>query len=100
MEKVFGLVYFLLDFYVALIFIRVIVSWLVSFEVLPAYHPAVSRILDILYQATEPAMARIRRVVPLFAGFDFSPIVLVALIWIVQALLVKFVAPLLGVNYL
>lgn len=98
MEKVFGLVYFLLDFYVALIFIRIIVSWLVSFEVLPAYHPTVSRILDILYQATEPGMARIRRIVPLFAGFDFSPIILVALIWIIQGLLAEYVAPLLGVT--
>lgn len=99
MEKVFGLVYFLLDFYVALIFIRVIVSWLVSFEVLPAYHPTVSRILDILYQATEPGLTKIRSIVPLFAGFDFSPIILVALIWIVQSLLVQFIAPLLGVSY-
>lgn len=98
MEKVIGLVYFLMDFYVALIFIRVIVSWLISFEVLPAYHPTVSRILDILYQATEPAMERIRRVVPLFAGFDFSPIVLVALIWIAQGILINYIAPLLGVG--
>lgn len=98
MEKVIGLVYFLMDFFVALIFIRVIVSWLISFEVLPAYHPTVSRILDILYQATEPALAKIRRVVPLFAGFDFSPIALVALIWIAQGVLIKYIAPLLGVG--
>lgn len=99
MEKVFGLVYFLLDFYVALIFIRVLVSWLISFEVLPAYHPTVSRIMDILYQATEPALMSIRRVVPLFAGFDFSPIVLVALIWIAQSVLMAYIAPVFGVGH-
>lgn len=96
MEKVFGLVYFLLDFYVALIFIRIIVSWLVSFEVLPAYHPTVSRVLEILYRATDPALMKIRQYVPMFAGFDFSPIVLVAIIWIMQGLLMEYVAPLFG----
>ena len=96
MEKVFGLVYFLLDFYVALIFIRIIVSWLVSFEVLPAYHPTVSRVLEILYRATDPALIKIRQYVPMFAGFDFSPIVLVAIIWITQSLLMDYVAPLFG----
>ena len=96
MEKVFGLVYFLLDFFVALIFIRIIVSWLVSFEVLPAYHPTVSRVLEILYRATDPALIKIRQYVPMFAGFDFSPIVLVAIIWITQSLLMDYVAPLFG----
>lgn len=96
MEKVIGLVYFLLDFYVALIFIRIIVSWLVSFEVLPAYHPTVRRILDILYQATDPALDKIRQYVPMFAGFDFSPIVLVAIIWLMQSILIDYIAPVFG----
>jgi YggT family protein len=47
---------------------RVIISWVNA----DPYNP----IVRFLYNATEPVLARIRRVLPVFAGgFDLSPIV-------------------------
>ena len=61
--------------YVALIG-RVVVSWLN----LGADNPLVA----ILYQITEPILAPIRRVLPAFGMLDFSPIVALILIGIIQ----------------
>ena len=61
--------------YIALI-ARVVVSWLN----LSADNPLVA----ILYQVTEPILAPIRRVLPAFGMLDFSPIVALILIGIIQ----------------
>ena len=61
--------------YIALIG-RVVVSWLN----LGADNPLVA----ILYQVTEPILAPIRRVLPAFGMLDFSPIVALILIGIIQ----------------
>ena len=67
--------------YVALIG-RVLVSW---FQISPSspMYPAVS----ILYQITEPILAPIRRLLPTFGMMDFSPMVAIILVGVVQRIL-------------
>lgn len=61
--------------YIALI-ARVVISWLnLSSE---------NQAVAILYQITEPILAPIRRVLPSFGSLDFSPVVALIAIGIVQ----------------
>ena len=99
MRAVFWLIDTILSLVVALIVIKVIMSWLISFEVIPAYHQIVSRIMDFLYQMTEPLLERVRRVIPMFGGIDFTPLIVIVLITFFQILLHDNIAPLFGVNY-
>ncbi|HEY2407807.1 MAG TPA: YggT family protein [Polyangiaceae bacterium] len=64
----FGLLGLLLDGYTLVVLATVIVSWLS----LPEDHPVV-RLTSAL---TKPLLTPIRRVLPSFAGLDFSPMVL------------------------
>jgi YggT family protein len=58
---------------------RVVISWVNA----DPYNP----IVHFLYVATEPVLARVRRVLPVYAGgFDLSPIV----VWIVVIFLQRF----------
>jgi len=69
------------------IFVQVILSWLVAFHVVNTYNPFVRGLLSGLEKLTEPLYRPIRRILPDFGGIDFSPMVLLLLIWLLQRLL-------------
>jgi YggT family protein len=64
-----------------LIIARAIVSWVSA----DPYNP----IVRFLYNATEPLLHRVRRVIPNFAGgLDFSPIIVIIGIYFIDLFLV------------
>lgn len=62
----------------------VIMSWLVSFNVINHTNNFVIMLMDFLYKATEPALSRIRRFLPIMGGFDLSPLVLILFLWFLR----------------
>ena len=69
------------------IFVQVVMSWLVGFNIVKPYNPTVRALLRALEQLTEPLYRPIRRVLPDFGGLDFSPLVVILLIGFLQRLL-------------
>ena len=69
------------------IFVQVILSWLVAFNVVNSYNPFVRGLLGGLEKMTEPLYRPIRKVLPDFGGIDFSPMVVLLLIGLLQRLL-------------
>ena len=69
------------------IFVQVILSWLVAFNVVNTYNPFVRGLLGGLEKMTEPLYRPIRKVLPDFGGIDFSPMVVLLLIGLLQRLL-------------
>jgi len=67
-----------------LVFVGVILSWLINFNVVNAYNPLVSTIWRITNTVTEPLLGPIRRILPTLGGMDFSPIVLLLIIQFIQ----------------
>ena len=78
---------YLLDILVWIIIIQVILSWLFAFNVLNTGSGAVRSITMALDRLTAPLYRPIRAVLPDFGGLDFSPLVLLLLIKVVQMLL-------------
>jgi len=62
----------------------VILSWLISFNVVNTSNQFVSMVWRLTSAITEPLLAPIRRVLPPLGGMDFSPIVLLLLIGFIQ----------------
>lgn len=75
MNAIFALLAVLFDLAAFVLFVRVIMSWLIQFQVIPAYHPFVSSLLAGLHALTEPMLRPIRRIVPNAGGLDLSVIV-------------------------
>ena len=73
-----------LQLLVYVIFVGVILSWLISFNVVNAHNQFVSAIWRVTSAITEPLLSPIRRILPPLGGMDFSPIVLLLLIGFVQ----------------
>ncbi|KAF0118335.1 MAG: hypothetical protein FD149_748 [Rhodospirillaceae bacterium] len=66
-----------LDLYMWALILSVVMSWLVAFNVINTHNRFVYLAGDFLYRVTEPALRRIRRVVPVMGGIDLSPMALV-----------------------
>ena len=74
------------------VILAAVFSMLTSFGVLDTRNRLVWTIGDFLYRVTEPALRPIRNVLPSFGNIDLSPIALLLLIWVLQALLERIYA--------
>ena len=83
----FGLIDIVLGLFVWIMILAVIMSWLISFNVVNTTNRVVNIIADMLYRITEPALRPIRRFMPNLGGLDLSPIVLLLAIWFVRDVL-------------
>jgi YggT family protein len=70
----------ILTVYFFIVIARAILSWVSPDPRNP--------IVRFLYSATEPLLYRVRAVLPSFGGIDFSPIVVIAVIYFLQIFLV------------
>lgn len=68
-----------------LVFARVILSWV---RVDP-YHPFWGPILRFVYQATEPLLSPVRRLMPNMGGLDLSPLIVLVGLDLVRMLLIQ-----------
>jgi YggT family protein len=70
----------MINFFVFLIVINAIMSWLS-----PAYNPAV----DVILRLCEPLLRPVRRFVPMLAGFDISPLIVIVLLLVLDYMVVQ-----------
>jgi YggT family protein len=67
--------------------VQVILSWLVAFNVINTHNDFVRQLLYALDRLTAPIYRPIRKILPDFGGLDFSPIIVLLIIWALQRLL-------------
>jgi YggT family protein len=70
--------------------IMIIMSWLISFNVINTRNQLVSGIWRALNQLTDPILRPIRRIIPPVGGLDLSPIVVFVVIFFLQQLIANF----------
>ena len=70
-----------------IIIIQVIMSWLFAFNVLNTSSNGVRTYTVALDRITAPLYRPIRRILPDFGGLDFSPLVILILIQVIEKLL-------------
>jgi YggT family protein len=64
-----------IDLYWYVLLASVVLSWLISFNIINTRNGIVATISDIVYKLTEPVLAPIRARMPSFGGLDLSPII-------------------------
>jgi len=77
-----------LDLYLWVVIAAVILSWLVAFNVINTHNHFVRQIVDVLDRITRPIYRPIRKILPDFGGLDFSPLVVLLIVWALQQLLI------------
>ena len=64
--------------------IMIIMSWLISFNVINTRNNFVDSVWRVLNAITEPILKPIRRIIPPVGGLDLSPIVVFVIIFFLQ----------------
>ena len=93
MKSIFLLVDSVINIYIWLIIINVILSWLVSFNVLNTQNRFVFAVLNVTHQLTDPVLNKIRRYIPNLGSIDISPVVLILLLIFIRNLFFELLAP-------
>ena len=70
--------------------IMIIMSWLISFNVINTRNQFVAGVWRALNQITDPILRPIRRVIPPMGGLDLSPIIVFIIIFFLQQLIANF----------
>ncbi len=86
---IIDILYYLLSILSTIIFVQFIMSILIAFNIINTYNQFVAAIWQALTVLTEPFYAPIRKIMPDLGPIDFSPLVVIILINILQ----RFVLP-------
>ena len=84
-----------LQLYIYVIFAMVILSWLITFNVVNLNNRFVYMLWDIVNKLTDPLLRPIRRFMPNLGGLDISPVILLLAIFFLQTFIRHDLAPML-----
>ena len=99
MIAIFYLALQILKLYSYVVIANVIISWLITFNILNTQNRFVYSILELTYRLTDPFLIRIRRFLPNLGSLDISPIILLLLIWFIEMCMKLYIAPLIFSTY-
>jgi len=90
MKSVLSLLDSVIYFYIWILIINAVLSWLVAFNVLNIQNRFVYTVLEFSYKITAPPLNIIRRYLPNFGSIDISPVILILLLFFVRNLVFEF----------
>jgi YggT family protein len=90
MLSLYKLIDAIVNLYWWCLIIYVVLSWLITFNVLNTYNKFVNAVGGFLHRIIEPALKPIRRIVPSLGGIDLAPLILLLLIFFVRNLLWEY----------
>ena len=79
-----------LQIYKYAVIIYVILSMLISFNVINNNNRIISIVMDFLFKLIEPLLRVIRNVIPNFGAIDVSPVILIIIIEAFQYIMTKY----------
>ena len=89
MTSLFQILMLLLDVVWFFIIAHLIMSWLITFQVLNLHQPIISQIWDGLNRILEPLYGPIRRFLPDMGGLDLAPLVVLVGVYVIRIVLVN-----------
>ncbi|UJW84181.1 YggT family protein [Devosia sp. SL43] len=93
MRAVLDIILLILDLYWWIVIAMIIMSWLISFNVINTRNQFVEAVWRILNQLTEPVLRPIRKIMPNISGLDLSPIILFIIIFFIQRIIAYYIYP-------
>ncbi|MGV3651009.1 MAG: YggT family protein [Devosia sp.] len=93
MRVILELILIILNIYGWVLLAMIIMSWLISFNVVNTRNQFVATVWRILNQLTEPVLGPIRRALPNFSGLDLSPIVVFLGIFLIRRVIELYIYP-------
>ena len=80
----------LINFFIWILIINVVLSWLIGFSILNAQNKFVYLVYEFSYKITAPPLNIIRRYLPNFGSIDISPVLLIFLLYFIRNLMFEY----------
>jgi YggT family protein len=80
----------LISFFIWILIINVVLSWLIGFRILNAQNKLVYLVYEFSYKITAPPLNIIRRYLPNFGSIDISPVLLIFLLYFIRNLMFEY----------
>jgi YggT family protein len=93
MRAVLDIILILLQLYWWVLLIMIIMSWLISFNVINTRNQFVEAVWRVVNQLTDPVLRPLRRILPNFSGLDLSPLVAFLVIFFLQSIIGYYIYP-------
>ena len=84
------IIFQVLQVYKYAVIIYVILSMLISFNIINTNNRIISIVMDFLFKLIEPLLRVIRNVIPNFGAIDISPVILIIVIEAFQYIMTKY----------
>lgn len=72
-----------------IIIVQVVLSWLITFEVINIRNPQAANFVRLVDRITAPVYKPLRKLIPPIAGIDITPIILIFGIYLLKSLVVS-----------
>ena len=92
MQSLFQILMLILDVVWFFIIAHVIMSWLISFQILNLHQPFVGQVWSTLQRLLEPLYGPVRRILPPMQGIDLAPLVVLVGVFALRIILVNNIA--------
>ena len=93
MKALYLLLIQIIHMYWWIVIINVILSWLISFNVLNTQNKFVYSIIDFTNRLTDPILNKIRRYIPNLGSIDISPLILLLFLWFLELCMHLYLRP-------
>ena len=80
----------IIQLYGMVLWAYLILSWLISFEIVNRHQPIVQKINFALFRLVDPPLKHIRRYMPNLGAIDISPIVLILALHFLERMLIYY----------
>jgi len=87
MTSLFQILLLILDVAWFIVIVHIIMSWLISFQVLNLRQPFVAQIWDGLNRLLDPIYSKVRQFLPNMGGLDLAPLVVLIGLYAVRIIL-------------
>ncbi len=79
--------------YIWLLIASVVLSWLVSFNIINTHNRFVYVVGDFLHRVTEPVLRPVRNLLPSMGGIDISPVIVILALYFIRDLAFEYLRP-------
>ena len=87
MHPILNLIVQIIDLYLWVVIITVILSWLITFNIVNTTNRLIYAIMEFCHRATRPALHPIRNFLPNLGGIDISPIILIFILVFIKEMI-------------
>ena len=90
MNSLLGLIIQIINLYQFILLIYIIMTWLISFNIINTSNRFIFSMMNTLFRLCEPSLRLVRQYLPNLGAIDISPVIVYLLLWFIKSLLIEY----------